>query len=150
MEENVSGRLSFDFQQSISEVRKLSLSLHYPAEYFNCKGKKMLFQWRFDKSFFLLALLPVILSQSKKKKKVGKEEQKPKTYRSKFLPDNCNESYSAFTWYFPSVRGNKLTESIPAQVGGKPISVLPVTSHQVQSMSIYKVCCWLANLWAVS
>lgn len=43
MQENPAGRMSLDFQQNISEVRKLPLSFQYPAEDLNWKKKKLLF-----------------------------------------------------------------------------------------------------------
>lgn len=87
------------------------------------------------KTCFVLALLPVILSQSKKKKKkkVGEEEQQPKKYTPKvFLEDNCYESQGTCTWHMPSVRGIEFAENILSQAGGRQISVLPVSLSQGQ------------------
>lgn len=70
MQENPAGRMSLDFQQSISEVRKLPLSFQYPAEDLNWKKKKIVILVEIWQNLLCIAFT-TSYSQSKKEEKSG-------------------------------------------------------------------------------
>lgn len=85
MLKNSSRRLSLDFQQSISEVRKLPLSFQYPAEDLNWKRKKSYFSRDLTKAALYWFYYQLFSVKAKRRKRWLRRNKTHKKYRSKFF-----------------------------------------------------------------
>lgn len=129
MWENLTRKLSLDFQENISEVRKLPLSFHFAAENWSKMAilvelwQKLALYWLYWQLFSGKA------KRKKKKKWVSRNSNQKKIQARNFLENNCYESHSTCTGHDPPVRGVKFAENSLFQVSRKQISVLPVLSQ---------------------
>lgn len=133
MRENLTGKLSLDFQENISEIRKLPLSFHFPEEDVNWSEMVILVEfWPKLALYWLYCQLFSVKAKRKKKKSGWGGATTKKIHAQGFLEDNCYESQGTCTWHMPSVRGIEFAENILSQAGGRQISVLPVSLSQGQ------------------
>lgn len=151
MRENLTGKLSLDFQENISEIRKLPLSFHFPEEDVNWSEMVILVEFWPKLALYWLYCQLFSVKAKRKKKKVGEEEQQPKKYTPKVF------------WRTTAMKARVLAHGICLLWGGlnllKIFSLKQVedkflfylwASHKAKFMPIYEVYCWLAYLCVLS
>lgn len=102
MQENPLGRLSLDFQQSISEVRKLPLSFQYPVEDLNWKKRKKKSYFGGDLTKLALYWLYYLLFSVKAKR------------RKKWVRRNKNQNNTGpIFWLITAMKATVMQKAFP-------------------------------------
>lgn len=149
MWENLTRKLSLDFQENISEVRKLPLSFHFAAENWSKMAilvelwQKLALYWLYWQLF-----------SGKAKRKKKKSEWVGTAIKKKYKPE--------IFWRTTAMKATVLAQGMTLLWGGlnllKIVSfksaenkfLFCLSSHKTKSMHIYNVYCWPANLKVVS